>query len=48
MKGITIEIKVNKGTTIQVACDSAKILSEAANQEIVFNFNGVQITTQNQ
>ena len=47
MRGIHIEIQVNRGTTIQVACDSAKELSEKVNQVIEFTFNGVRITTAN-
>ena len=47
MKGIKINIIVNKGVDIQTACDSAKILSEVAKQEIDFMFNGVRITTEN-
>lgn len=47
MRGITINISVNRGTTVEIACDSVKELSEKANQEIVFEFNGVKISTEN-
>ena len=46
MKGLNISVEVTKGTTVQVACDSAKELSELCKQEIDFTFNGVKITTQ--
>ena len=47
MKGIKVNITVNKGTDIKTACDSAKMLSELSKQEIDFVFNGVTITTVN-
>ena len=47
MRGINVIIEVRKGTTIQDACDSVKVLSEFIGEDIEFKFNGNVITTKN-
>lgn len=46
MRALTIKVEVRSGVHVQLACDEAKTLSEKLNEPVVFQFNGVRLSTE--